>query len=428
MLKIPLHSLVVLIGPSGGGKTTFANKYFKSYEIVSFEKIKEELTGSKNSLHANELVLQEFHHRIKTKLLLGERVIADASHLLKKNRIKTVEIGTKLHIPVIYIVINRSIELKKANLNPNNLIDNIEKEENIFKSQEKDILKGDNMATVIDTRMDIVSKTENIEIIDRINFDNLTNDLVDRNFNGVAIIGDVHGMANDFEEKIKIAEEKNYFIIQLGDLIDYGPNSIKTVDLMYRLVVNGRAAFIIGNHERKLEKYFKQKNEGNIRIEIKGGMVQTIEQLNNLGPVKEKLFENRFKALMNYARHHIVFTINNKKIMVVHASGTKSMWKNRLNRLKGYEENRAVFGEIDHDQPKLPDGYPNRIYNWVDDIPVDHKIYVGHAVLSVDEIIIKKNKNGGQAIFLDTGSAKNIQGHQGKLSMIFEDFNITNID
>ena len=59
-------------------------------------------------------------------------------------------------------------------------------------------------------------------------------------------------------------------------------------------------------------------------------------------------------------------------------------------------------------------GYPERLYNWVEKIPPRHTVVVGHAVLSVDEPVTKTGA-GGSAIFLDTGSSKDITFDNGSV-------------
>ena len=103
-------------------------------------------------------------------------------------------------------------------------------------------------------------------------------------------------------------------------------DAVGALDIMYKLVMNGEGAFIIGNHERKLEKYFNQKEEGNVRIEIKGGLVKTLEQLDRLDENKAKMFESKFRALMNHARHHIILEREDGASMFVHAASSQKMW------------------------------------------------------------------------------------------------------
>jgi hypothetical protein len=65
----------------------------------------------------------------------------------------------------------------------------------------------------------------------------------------------------------------------------------------------------------------------------------------------------------------------------------------------GYQ--MALFGEIDANAPKRESGYPNRIYNWVDKIPENIKVYVGHDIRSTDHPVTEKS-----VTFLDTGCSK----------------------
>jgi len=404
MLKIPLHALIVMVGPSGAGKTDIAINAFDDHEIVSLDNIREELTGDVNNYHHEDIVNEEFYRRIKLKLSIGERVVADASHVKKKERLLTTMIGMDMHVPIYYIVVDRPLDEK---LTSNQIGDGtlINKEDATFKSNEKDIVKGDSMATVIDSREVEVP----CNIIRSFNYEGIIDDIKIRGFNNITAIGDVHGMTEDFVQHINAARAVNNFIVQLGDIVDYGPDSVGCVDLMYRLVVNGDAIFIIGNHEAKLEKYIKQAKAGDIRIKLKGGIVKTVEQLDKLSDSKRALFELKFATLMNYARHHVRIGNN----VFVHASSTKMMRDVITNRLHGFNSNRAIYGEIDQNNSTDENGFPNRQYNWVDEIPEGHTSYVGHAYLDLHNPITKIGKLGGKAIFVDTGSGK-----EGTLSSV----------
>ena len=414
MHKLPLHSLIVMVGPSGAGKSSFIEKTFSSYEIVSTDAIRKELTGDIRNQHVNSLMYDEFVHRIRTKLSIGERVIADATHLIKKDRLRTANIGAEMHVPVFYFIVDRPLEEKLATggwrldicIKNKNIV---EYYHDIFKSQEHEILLGDGMATVIDTRVTKDEGGEDIAIVDKFDFDNIIENIRDCGFTGLTVIGDAHGMSEDFKKHIDIAKAKNNLIVQLGDIVDYGPDSVGCVDLMYRLIVNGEALFIMGNHERKLEKYIQQLKEGKVRVHVIGGLVQTIEQLNRLGDTKREIFDQKFTALMNHSRHHIRVGDN----LFVHASSTCRMWDAITNRLVGFDENRAVFGEVDQNAPRDEDGFPHRLYNWVDEIPSGRTVYVGHAYLDLHNPVTKIGKLGGKASFVYTGSGK-----KGRLSSI----------
>ncbi len=65
---------------------------------------------------------------------------------------------------------------------------------------------------------------------------------------GLRIIGDVHGDLDAFRHAVATKR----FIIQLGDLVDYGPDSAGVLRLMLEVMEQERGLFLIGNHDRKL--------------------------------------------------------------------------------------------------------------------------------------------------------------------------------
>lgn len=403
MIKIPLNSLVVMVGPSGAGKSTFIANHFGPHEVVSTDALRQELLGDFRNQQHFDIIFNEFRRRITLKLQMGQRVVADATHLKRKDRLDTAKLGTELGLPVFYIVINRSLEEKVATAGHRSY-HVMERMEKTFQGQEKTILQGDNIATVIDTRTN-----SNFEVIAPFNFDGLSNDLLSRNFTSLEVIGDVHGEFDAFKAIVDQALSNNRMILQLGDIVDYGPQTVKCLTLIYSLVMNGQAIMIIGNHERKFERYIKQYRDGAVKVKVTGGLAVTVEQLDRLSTKKRTDFENKFLALMNHMRHHVVI---NDNLMFVHGSSTERMWKTRSNRLFGEDENRAVFGQTDGFKA---DGFPNRIYTWVDEIPFSHIVYVGHDVRQTTEPLIHQGNSGGTAIFLDTGSSKG-----GKLSSMVQ--------
>ena len=62
------------------------------------------------------------------------------------------------------------------------------------------------------------------------------------------IVGDVHGDATAFA----YAAATDRFVVQLGDLTDYGPDSAATLRIMFKLIDQGRGLFVMGNHDLAL--------------------------------------------------------------------------------------------------------------------------------------------------------------------------------
>ena len=395
MKRIPLHSLVIMVGPDGSGKSAIAAKKFEPYEVVSATGIKFELTGDKERLDINDLVFREIHRRISIKLELGERVVVDATNLRRNDRVSLAEIGLRHAAPVFYVV---------ACGEPN---DRNSRQHERFKSNEKDIIRGDSIAYVVDTRR------EDFEVVRKIDSHDIQGDLKARGYRGIMAVGDVHGMSQSLKSALDWAVSRNLFTMFLGDVIDYGPDSLECVDRIYDQISRGKALMVIGNHERKIEKWLEQTRRGHVKVRLSEGNKTTTRAIEALGADSRRKFEAKFKAMLNMSRHHWI--VGNT--MFVHGAAEPEMFEMNSPRLVGRFETFALFGEVDN-SVKRADGYPNRIYDWVDRIPHDKQVIVGHDIRSTLKPLEAKGKGGGSAVFMDTGSGKG--GHLTTADLMFD--------
>lgn len=397
MKKIPLHSLVVMVGPSGAGKSTLIAKKFRPYEVVSSDAVREELTGDMTRQDINDVVFREVHRRTALKLELGERVVVDATNLRKRDREGLTDIGRKYGVSIFYVVVNRSLADKEATqgwrATQGNLV---AKHHEIFISNEKEILRGDNVASVIDTRK------EDFEVVNKLPANAMEQELLNRGFDGVMAIGDVHGMLESLKNAVDWASARNMFMMFLGDVLDYGPHSLECIDIVYDIVMRGRGAMVIGNHERKIERWLEQSARGEVRLKLSQGNLATTRQIEALAPDARRKFETKFGALMAMSRHHWIVS----DTLFVHGAAEPEMFDITDLRLSGRFESMAMFGEVDNTEKVRDDGYPNRVYTWVDRVPADKTVIVGHDIRSSAKPLESKGKAGGKAIFMDTGSGK----------------------
>ena len=240
-------------------------------------------------------------------------------------------------------------------------------------------------------------------------------------FNGVAAVGDIHGNLQDMKQAIAHCKTHNYFFLSLGDLTDYGYDNYECVKLMHGLIQRGGGAMIIGNHDEKLKRYLVQRRQGQIRVQVKGGLIVTVEELDRLTPAEYVDFEKKFLEIYAGAKHHHVLS----NVMFVHAAAHPEMWI--WQNLGGKHKSRALYGEVDRNAPAREDGFPNRIYNWVQDLDMHEKtivpriVVVGHDVRNYSTPVVHDSLGGGMAIFVDTGSSKG-----GKLSLV--SFEVTEVD
>ena len=102
--------------------------------------------------------------------------------------------------------------------------------------------------------------------------------LRDAGFAGLRVVGDVHGEVEAFDAAIEGAKALDLFIIQLGDLVDYGPDSPGVLRRAFTMLDERRGVFLLGNHEHKLRRALIGHETGRLFVAPEG-LGRTLEQL-----------------------------------------------------------------------------------------------------------------------------------------------------
>lgn len=212
-------------------------------------------------------------------------------------------------------------------------------------------------------------------------------------FKNFRIIGDVHGDINGFRHAV----ETNHFIIQLGDLVDYGPDSGAVMALMLQVQDEKRGIFLIGNHDRKLGLFLK-----GFRVRKDNILTRTLDQINQH---PDKKLTDKILQALEKAPAWLIF----KNFIFVHGGFHTRMLvepppANPLTPINALLS-RTLYGETTN--KTLANGYPVRRLNWVNHIPSGYTLYCGHDCRSTDgRPWIRKGYAGGTAVFMDTGAGK----------------------
>ena len=203
------------------------------------------------------------------------------------------------------------------------------------------------------------------------------------------VVGDVHGDATGFA--YAIATDR--FIVQLGDLIDYGPDSARTMRMMFDLVESGRGLFILGNHDFKLARVLAGE-----QVRAEPVVQATVEKMDE--PLKQRALRLIGQAPVWLSHGSALFVHGGfHTAMLGHSSPDIG-----LSRPHGPVA-RALYGEPTG--RVQPDGYPERSLRWVDRIPEGLTVYCGHDRRSSNgRPYVRHGALGGRAVFLDTGAGK----------------------
>lgn len=94
----------ILSGPSGAGKSTWVEKNLQDYEIISLDKLREQIAGKQSDQSHNGQVLQAAKKLLKQHLAKKNKIVWDATNLRKDFRGQIVELCYAYHAYVTLVV------------------------------------------------------------------------------------------------------------------------------------------------------------------------------------------------------------------------------------------------------------------------------------------------------------------------------------
>jgi hypothetical protein len=224
-------------------------------------------------------------------------------------------------------------------------------------------------------------------------------DLRARGFRGLRVVGDVHGDAVAFAYAIRGAEAAELFVLQLGDLTDYGPDSPEALRLAFALLDTGRGRFLLGNHDHKLRRALT-----GARVRMAEGLGRTLAQLGEApdgDALARRAVEEIARAPAWLALGAWGFVHGGWHPAMQHRAPDPEAGANKPDPLLS----RALFGQVSGRMQA--DGFPERLHGWVDRIAPGLTVFCGHERRSTDgRPYRQRGAAGGEAVFMDTGAGK----------------------
>jgi predicted kinase len=105
-IRIPADALVILVGASGSGKSTFAARWFPAEGILSSDRLRAELTGDAADQSANGLTFRILHAQLERRLAAGRLAVVDATNVTAAARRPLLERAARFGRPVALIVLD----------------------------------------------------------------------------------------------------------------------------------------------------------------------------------------------------------------------------------------------------------------------------------------------------------------------------------
>src|SRR5438046_4476744 len=105
-IAIPELALVVLVGASGSGKSTFARRHFKPTEVLSSDACRGLVSDDENDQAATGPAFEVLHFIARKRLAAGRLTVVDATNVQPEARRPLVALARQYHVLPVAIVFN----------------------------------------------------------------------------------------------------------------------------------------------------------------------------------------------------------------------------------------------------------------------------------------------------------------------------------
>ena len=390
--SIPELSLVVLIGASGSGKSTFARKHFRATEVISSDYCRALVSDDENDLTATNDAFEVLHFIAAKRLAAGRLTVVDATNVKPEDRKPLVELARQFHALPVAIVLNvqeRICQERNQVRTDRRLGGHVAHRQlqNLRRSLRG--LEREGFRHVL-----ILSTPEEVDAIALERVPLYNNKKTETG--PFDIIGDIHGC---FDELVQLLGNLGYIAengrgtpaptmsfvppagrkaIFLGDLVDRGPNSPGVLRLVMQMVAQGHAFCVPGNHDIKLLRKLRGRD-----VQLTHGIVETLSQLEKEPPE----FRAQLPPFLDGLVSHYV--LDGGRLVVAHAGMKEEMQGRGSGKVRDF----ALFGETTGEVDEF--GLPIR-YNWAADYRGSATVVYGHTPIPEAEWL-------NRTINIDTG-------------------------
>ena len=290
-ITFPELSLIVLMGASGAGKSTFARQHFKPTEILSSDYFRGLVSDDENDQAATKDAFDVLHYILGKRLAAGKLTVIDATNVQPKSRKPLLKFAKQYHCFATAIVFNlpEAVCHERNKQRPNRQFGS-HVVRNHTRSLKRSLrnLKREGFRFIYK-----LSSVEEIEAVEVVRQPMWTNRKEERG--AFDIIGDVHGCCDELERLLEqlgyVATENEsnkdswwHFptyshpegrkAIFLGDLVDRGDRILDSLKLVYNMLAADSALCVCGNHENKLLRKLNGKN-----VKVNHGLEQTMAEI-----------------------------------------------------------------------------------------------------------------------------------------------------
>ncbi|MFB6660800.1 polynucleotide kinase-phosphatase [[Kitasatospora] papulosa] len=359
-------SLVVLVGASGSGKSTFARRHFKPTEIISSDFCRGLVADDENDQSASGDAFDVLHYIAGKRLAAGRLTVVDATNVQPESRKQLVQLARQYDVLPIAIVLDLPEEVCQARnaTRP----DRAGMPRHVVQRHRRELRRSLRGLEREGFRKVHVLRTEEEADTAEVTLERRYNDL--RHLTGpFDIIGDIHGCSSELDTLLgKLGYENGSHpegrtAVFVGDLVDRGPDSPGVLRRVMSMVSSGDALCVPGNHENKLGRYLKGR-----KVQHSHGLAETVEQLEREDAEHPEFREEVADFIDGLVSHYV---LDGGRLVVCHA-GLPEKYHGRTS---GRVRSHALYGDTtgETDEFGLPVRYP-----WAEEYRGAAAVVYGH--------------------------------------------------
>jgi protein phosphatase len=384
-IAIPKLSLVVLVGVSGSGKSTFAARYFLPTEVLSSDACRALVGDDANDQAVTREAFDVLHTIAATRLQLGRLTVVDATNVQADARKPLVRLARDHHVLPVAIVLDVPEDVAHARNADRPDRDFgahvVRRQAGLLRRSIKNLQReGFRRVFVLKGAVEI----DAVEIVRERGWSDRT-DL----HGPFDLIGDVHGCATELDELLDTLgytpdadgarrHPDGRMVVFLGDLVDRGPDMPAVLRTAMSMTAASTALCVPGNHEHKLLRALRGRN-----VQFTHGLAESLAQLD----AQPDGFRDEVETFLDGLVSHAV--LDDGKLVAAHAGLPEQMHGRASSAVRAF----ALYGETtgETDEFGLPVRYP-----WATNYRGSATVVYGHTPVPEPEWV-------NNTICVDTG-------------------------
>jgi protein phosphatase len=373
VIEIPELSVIVLIGASGSGKSTFAREHFRASEILSSDAFRLAVSDDESDQSVTQDAFEALYY-IAAKRLKNARLCAiDATNVKPQDRSGYVALAKRYHVAAVAIVFspNPEICLVRNLARPHrHVAEQVVHTQIASLRQDLDTLGTEGFSEI--HYLDATSGTT-VEILRKPLPCNQRREL-----GPFDIIGDLHGCYLEMTDLLQTlgyrpgalttedpvwgactwAHPAGRKAVFVGDLADRGPRVLESIRAVRNMVLSGNAFAVPGNHDIKFARWLRGET-----VTTAHGLDRSIADFQKLPEPLREPTAAAVAAFLDSPASHYVF--DGGKLVVSHTG----LGEDLQGRCSETVREIAIFG-------KLVGGTYDR--NWAENYHGPAMVVYGH--------------------------------------------------